>query len=129
MEIGFTIAAPIVMSSPAVFQTDIYNSEGGYNTKTGKFVCRNPGIHVFILTITASSVVDGHAGCYIYVNDEQKTYVYAFNLNMSLVMRKPAFCICENKDADQLCGNRTADQRLCFRYTDSTIPLLSKSEI
>ena len=44
-------------------------------------------------------------------------------------MRKPAFCICENKDADQLRGNREADQRLCFRYTDSTIPLLSKSEI
>ena len=48
---------------------------------------------------------------------------------MSLVMRKPAFCICENKDADQLRGNREADQRLCFRYTDSTIPLLPKSEI
>ena len=44
-------------------------------------------------------------------------------------MRKPAFCICENKDADQLRGNREADQHLCFRYTDSTIPLLSKSEI
>ena len=44
-------------------------------------------------------------------------------------MRKPAFCICENKDADQLRGNPEADQRLCFRYTDSTIPLLSKSEI
>ena len=35
-------------------------------------------------------------------------------------MRKPAFCICENNDADQC---------LCFHYTDSTIPLLSKSEI
>ena len=44
-------------------------------------------------------------------------------------MRKPDFCICENKDTDQLPGNREADQRLCFRYTDSTIPLLSKSEI
>ena len=50
-------------------------------------------------------------------------------LDMSLVVRKPAFCICENKDADQLRGNREADQRLCFRYTDSIIPLLSKSEI
>ena len=39
-------------------------------------------------------------------------------------MRKPAFCICENKDANQLRGNREADQRLCFRYLDSTIPLL-----
>ena len=44
-------------------------------------------------------------------------------------MRKPAFCICENKDADQLRGDREADPRLCFCYTDSTIPLLPKSEI
>ena len=44
-------------------------------------------------------------------------------------MGKPAFCICENKDADQLRGDRKAGQRLCFRYLDSTIPLLSKSEI
>ena len=44
-------------------------------------------------------------------------------------MRKPAFCICENKDADQLRSNCAADQRLCFRYTDSKIPLLPKSEI
>ena len=36
-------------------------------------------------------------------------------------MRQPAFCICENKDADQLRGNREADQRLCFRYTESKI--------
>ena len=44
-------------------------------------------------------------------------------------MRKPAFCICENKDADQLSSDREADQRLCFRYTDSTIPPLSTTEI
>ena len=39
---------------------------------------------------------------------------------------KTGFCICENKDADQLRGNREADQRLCFRYIDGTIPLLPK---
>ena len=39
-------------------------------------------------------------------------------------MRKAGLCICENKDADQLRSNREADQRLCFRYTESTIPLL-----
>ena len=44
-------------------------------------------------------------------------------------MRKPAICICENKDADQLRGYSESDQRLCFRYTGSTIPLLFKSEI
>ena len=54
---------------------------------------------------------------------------FVFNHYLILVMRKPAFCICENKDADQLRGNREADQRLCFRHIDSTIPLLSKYEI
>ena len=41
---------------------------------------------------------------------------------MSLIVRKPAFCIGENKGADQLCGDREADQRLCYRYIDSTMP-------
>ena len=45
---------------------------------------------------------------------------------MSRDVRKPDFRICENKDADQIRGNREADQRLCFRYLDSTTPLLSK---
>ena len=44
-------------------------------------------------------------------------------------MRKPALGICENKDADLFCGYREADLRLCFHYTDSTIPLLSTPEI
>ena len=39
---------------------------------------------------------------------------------MSSIMRKSAFCIGDNKEADQL-GK--------FRYIDSTIPLLPKSEI
>ena len=44
-------------------------------------------------------------------------------------MGKQTICICENKDADQLRGNCEADQRLCFRYSDSTFSLLLKSEI
>ena len=39
---------------------------------------------------------------------------------VSLCMRKTTICIGENKAADQLRGNREADQRLCFRYMDST---------
>ena len=38
---------------------------------------------------------------------------------MSRVVRKLTFCICENKDADQ---------RPCFRYFDSTIPLLHEKQ-
>ena len=44
-------------------------------------------------------------------------------------MKKKDFCLCENKGADQLRSNCEADQRLSFRYMDSTIPLLLKSEI
>ena len=39
--------------------------------------------------------------------------------HMSGVLRKPSFCIRDNKDADQLRS---------IRYTNSTIPLLHKSE-
>ena len=44
-------------------------------------------------------------------------------------MEKPTICIGENKGADQLRSYCEADQRLCFRYTDSTIHLLSESKI
>ena len=47
----------------------------------------------------------------------------------SRVMSKPTFSIGETKGADQLRSNCEADQRLCFRYTASTVPLLFKSTI
>ena len=47
---------------------------------------------------------------------------------MSHIMRKTAFCICENKDADQLPGNWATEPRL-FCYIHSIIPLLPQSEI
>ena len=64
-----------------------------------------------------------------------KDKVQVCDLKMSRFMRKPAICICENKGADQLRGNREADhyreadQRLYFRLTESTTPLLLKSKI
>ena len=49
--------------------------------------------------------------------------------NMSRIVRKRDYCLCDNKGADQLRSNCEADQRLCFRYSDSTFPLLLISEI
>ena len=43
---------------------------------------------------------------------------------MRCVMSNPDFCLCENEGADQLRSNCEADQRLCFRYSNSTISLL-----
>ena len=48
-------------------------------------------------------------------------------LHLSLIMKKTDFSLCENKDADQLRVKREADKCLCFRYMDSTIPLLPES--
>ena len=47
-------------------------------------------------------------------------------LPLSCLVRKPSFCIWENKDADQLRGSREAVLRHCFRYLDRAIPLFSK---
>ena len=44
-------------------------------------------------------------------------------------MRKPGFCLGENKDADQLCSNCTADQRLCLRRTDSSSTLIQNFKV
>ena len=68
---------------------------------------------------------------YCLVNAHNFLITLAIQLieHLSHPMGKPTICICENKGADQLRGNREADQRLCFRYSDSTIPLLLKSKI
>ena len=76
----------------------------------------------FIVAISFTIIFKGHCP------DYYQLYI-PFHSKMGRVMRKPDFCICENKDADKLCSNGAADQCLCFRYTDSTIPLLPKSEI
>ena len=53
--------------------------------------------------------------CRLYYN--QNTNEPRYEKTVFLHMRK------------QRRSNCAADQRLCFRYTDSTIPLLPKSEI
>ena len=55
-------------------------------------------------------------------------HIAIVRLELSRVMRKLAFCISVQKDEDQLHGNRDADQRLCFRDTDSTIPLFPNKD-
>ena len=68
-------------------------------------------------------VYDTHYQMLCHNLDKHMSLVY--QEQMSRVMRKPKFGICENKDADQLRGNCKADQRLCFRYIHSPFPLLS----
>ena len=57
------------------------------------------------------------------------TLLFQFTLNginISYILNEPRrerpgfFCICENKDADQLCSYHTADRHLCLRKIEST---------
>ena len=106
------------------------NNTWGYNYNLAK--CGN------ILFWGLSSVGRGHADCAFPVYGRlsisillrQESFWYLNTIwKMSSGVRKPTICICEKKDADQLCGNHTTDQRLCFCYLDSTIPLLPKYKI
>ena len=54
----------------------------------------------------------------LYENDDftiEYTAIAAITPSFEPRHEKTGFCICENKDADQLRGNREADQRLSFR--------------
>ena len=80
--------------------------------------------HICCITVaTCTVLVTMKAnGCFLFVD--------AFPvLHLSHRMGKPTICIEENKGTDQLCRNCEADQHLCFRYMDSTIPVLAKSKI
>ena len=71
-----------------------------------------------------------YADCWLSHEVAQMCSTFFFpEYKISRRMGKPTICLGENKGADQLRGNREADQRLCFRYTDSTLPLLFKSEL
>ena len=67
--------------------------------------------------------------CYIAPDQQMCNWRKEHEHHLSRLMGKPTICLGDNKGADQLRGSCEADQRLCFRYSDSTIPLLLKSEI
>ena len=77
----------------------------------------------------------GSCRCGLFLWKHLSTYCYdSLSLSLSLSLPPPslkneprcektAFCICKKKK------NCAADQRLCFRYTDRTIPLLIYTSI
>ena len=48
---------------------------------------------------------------------------------LSHVMRKPVYAVCEQQRRRSACASAQSDQRLYFRCLDSMIPLVSTSEI
>ena len=78
---------------------------------------------LFVILIHVLGIATGYF--YDVSNNFCKSFLRcSWRKYMSSVMGKPTYFICENKGADQLRGNREADQRLCFRYMDTAIPLL-----
>ena len=57
------------------------------------------------------SLYRNHNHCWFLLEISSTYYAY---YDLSLVIRKPIVCICENKDTDQLRSNCVADQRIFF---------------
>ena len=95
------------------------------------YPCEFCGIQFKTIHTVAKHVKKAHACrvCKKKIGTKQEMKV-SFNrtVYLRLAVRKPAICICENKDAQQLCSNSAADQRLSFRYSDCTITLLPNSK-
>ena len=66
---------------------------------------------------------------HIYTHHHNMSMLCTPHFYMSRVMRTLDLYSCDNKGADQLCSICIADQRLCFHYSASTIPLLLLSDI
>ena len=62
--------------------------------------CNSIYTNVYLLKILKSTALY----CVVFLKFSQK--------QTELCREKTGFCLCENKDADQLRGNREADQRL-----------------
>ena len=92
-----------------------------------RVMSKKPVTNAGIRTVTAVTMIQG--GIKVLLQSSIKVIEDTATFVNEPHREKTSFCICENKDTDQLRGNRKADQRLCFHYTDSTIPLLSRSEI
>ena len=82
------------------------------------------GIHHLTgnVSLKKGTLLTGH----FILKDLSKQYV---QIKTSRCIRKQTICICENKDADQLCSNCTADQCHCFCYIDGTNPKFQSSSL
>lgn len=78
--VGFTVKNPKANTNPQTFQTAVYNSEPGFNTATGKFVCQHPGMYLFTATVIRDDETN-EASCHITVNGSTKLRVLANNNN------------------------------------------------
>lgn len=78
--VGFTVTGLNDNTDP--FYTVLYNSEQGFNTATGKFVCQSPGMYLFTATVVRKNTTN-EASCYMTVNGSTKLRVFAYNSTRS----------------------------------------------
>ena len=86
-------------------------------------------LSLFLLFLLVSFFSPGSLVALVLFERGYASKIIGYTQHLSHHMGKPTICISENKGPDQLRSSCEADQRLCFRYSDSTIPLLLKSEI
>lgn len=64
--VAFSAYKP-VSKSPVVFSNVTLNIGGAYNSKTGKFVCNQPGLYFFTISVVRSND-DVYQYCCVYIN-------------------------------------------------------------
>ena len=84
------------------------------------------GIYSLSLTYCSWSVLEAQS---VILHPQNAQLPFCTKCSVNRTMRKPTFCIGENKGADQLHSNCEAYQHLCFCYLHSTMSLLSKFKI
>lgn len=61
------------------FTNTFYNEEQAFNEQQGKFVCKVPGLYIFITTLLRQVGQHTEASCYLKLNNRPVAYMEAYS--------------------------------------------------
>ena len=97
-----------------------------------RHLCNEPSLQENLSSGVSDQVKSDHAAFAVTVTRARGLKCLTYKLESSYEPRHGKTCFfayAKTKTQISCAATRTADQRLCFRYTNSTFPLLIKSEI
>ena len=103
--VGFTATIPDRSKSNnelIIFKRTETNVGDGYNTKTGKFHCKIPGLYFFTAVILRHIGSTSYSYCYIRVNDNNIVYAYAHSKDSDEYPSAAAHLTVQLKEEDEV---------------------------